>query len=213
VIPGRGKPRLPDPPIELSKVLLVEGRDAVGFFEALLVEIGLASEIELRNMGGNPEFKPNLKALIGMESFRNGVTSIGIVRDAESIGARSAFQSVQDSLKAAGLRAPDLLNTTLPGEPSVSVYILPDCEESGMLEDLCLQAVSEDPTFACVKQYIECLRETYPDKTRNLSKVGLHSFLSAQEKPGLKLGEAAQGKYLNLQSPAYDSLKLFLQNI
>ena len=196
-------------PISYSKVLLVEGRDAFEFFKAMLRHLGLLSEIEIRNFGGVGELADYLDTLRITSGF-SGITSLGIVRDAET-DADSAFRSVCNALTKSGYGVPSQPTMVADGSPGVSVFILPDCVNPGMIENLCLQAVVGDPACLCVEQYFQCLQEQGVDLPRNMPKARLYTFLASRPGPGLRLGQAAHRGYWQWDSPVFDSLKDFLR--
>jgi hypothetical protein len=132
------------------------------------------------------------------------------VRDAET-NASSAFQSVCQALRKAGLNAPAKPLAVAEGRPKVSVFILPDCHGSGELESLCLEAVRSDTAMPCVDEYFQCLNKRGVPVPENLPKARLHTFLASRRKPDLLVGEAAHAGYFPWDSPAFDRLKEFLR--
>lgn len=195
--------------ITYSKVLLVEGRDAFHFFMALLRHLGILAEIEIRNFGGVDDLTKYLKTLRITPGFTN-VNSVGIVRDAEA-NAASAFDSVCSSLRRAGMNIPQHPMAIAPGQPDVSVFILPDCSNPGMLENLCLQAVRDETAMFCVKDYFQCLDEQSVALPTNKPKAQVQTFLASRTRPGLLLGQAAHAGYWPWDNPAFASLKQFLR--
>lgn len=196
-------------PITYSKVLLVEGRTPFEFFKALLHHIGLLDEIEIRNFGGVTDFSLYLETLIVTPGFIN-VISLGIVRDAED-DANSAFTSICNSLKRAGLDVPTVPLVLTDGKPRVSVLILPDCVAPGMLETLCMQAASSDAAIPCITQYFECLEQQKIVPPQPTAKAQVQAFLASRQDPGLLLGQAAHAGFLPWDDTAFDQLKHFLR--
>ncbi len=78
-----------------------------------------------------------------------------------------------------------------------------------MLEDLCLAAVTKDPStrsaMHCVDDYFKCLGEQagISHKINALPKARIHAFLASRPDPELRLGEAAQRGYFPLDSPVF----------
>ena len=135
--------------IQSQKILIVEGRDEEGFFEAFLRTFDLA-EIQVVGIGGKTQIRPNLKALVKAPDFSK-IVSIGIIRDANA-DPKAAFQSVRDAIKAAGLSTPRQPMKPVAGPPRINVMLLPSTERPGELEDLCLEAVKNEPVMICVDQ-------------------------------------------------------------
>jgi hypothetical protein len=197
--------------ITYAKQLLVEGRDAVAFFGALLKHLDL-SEVQIRNFGGINELRSFLKALRNEPDFWGKVSSLGVIRDAEN-NPQGAFQSVRDSLLAANLPAPTNTMVSVGADPQVSILILPDAVTPGMLETLCLAAVENDPAMQCVEAYFNCLKQQMAVSPRNPTKARLHAFLSSRPKSDLLIGEAANAGYFPWNHPTFDQVKQFLQSL
>ena len=194
-------------PITGPKVLIVEGEDEKRLFSELIAYLNLP-DIEIRDIGGKTKFRRNIRALAITSGF-DMVASVGVIRDADDNPA-GAFQSVCDALQDAGLARPTEPLQPVGDSPRITVMILPDGETSGMLEDLCLESVEEDPAMRCVDEYFKCLQERLEGLPRNLSKAKVHAFLASRERPGLRLGEAAQKRYWPWEHPAFEQVKRFL---
>lgn len=196
--------------ISEPNILVVEGDEDKAFFEALIQHLGLF-KIQVMPIGGKKQLKANLMALRMHSEFQT-VRSLGIIRDADD-NPEAAFQSVRDGLQAAGLPAPDRPLSRVGSNPSVMVMILPDINTPGALEDLCIQAVANDPALPCVEQYFECLKQQTPSFPKNLAKAKIQAFLASREEAGKRLGEAAQAGYWPWDSKVFDQLKDFLKQI
>lgn len=195
--------------IKESKQLIVEGADAVYFFQALIKHLNI-TDIQIQNFGGIKELRAFLKALCFAPDFSNLVTSVGIVRDAETNATR-AFQSVCDALKAARLAVPQQAITATAGTPQINVLILPDAANQGMLETLCLRTVENDPVMECIEQYFNCVQQRMSESPKNMQKAKIQAFLASRYRPGLRLGEAAKAGLWPWDSPALEHVKQFLQ--
>lgn len=90
--------------IEQSKILLVEGTDEVGFFEALCKKINIR-DIQIIETGGKDKFKLDFPNILNARGFEQ-VTSMAIVRDADE-SADSAISSVNYQLNKHHLPLPD----------------------------------------------------------------------------------------------------------
>jgi hypothetical protein len=189
-----------------AKQLLVEGLIPNSFFEAFLSFYNLPG-FQIQNFGGNQELRGFIGALRRIYGFNQNVTSLAIVRDAET-DPRAAFQSVYDSLNDEGLPVPTAPGILAQGPPTVGIFILPDAASTGMLESLCLRAVKNDPVIPCVNEYFDCLNQI--GKRVIKDKARLQAFLASKQKTGLTLGQAAIEGYLNFGSIEYEGLRAFL---
>ncbi|MFN4219076.1 MAG: DUF3226 domain-containing protein, partial [Candidatus Bipolaricaulia bacterium] len=120
---------------------------------------------------------------------------------------------VCDGLRTAGLPVPRYPVVREGRNPSVMVMILPDINTPGALEDLCLQAVANDPALPCVEQYFECLKQQTSSFPKNFAKAKIQAFLASRVEAGKRLGEAAQAGYWPWHSSVFDQLKSFLKQI
>ncbi len=197
-------------PVSKPRVLIVEGEDEKRLFSALIAHLDL-SDIEIRAIGGKTRIHSNIRALTMTSGF-DEVISVGVIRDADE-DPTAAFQSVCGALQDAGLARPTESMQPAGDSPRVIVMILPSEETSGMLEDLCLESVREDPAMRCVDEYFECLEERVGKLPRNLSKARVHAFLASRERSDLRLGEAAQKGHWPWNHPAFEQAKLFLSTL
>jgi len=207
-------------PITLTKLLLVEGKDQFYFFKALLRHLRVLETIEIRNYGGCEQLADYLNVLPAIDGFLD-VTSMGIVQDAERDPA-SAFDAVRGALESARSRhssEPRWERLSVPAEPilkageapTISVFLLPDANTAGMLEDLCLRSVQEDAALPCVETYFTCLGDRQVRLPANAAKAHLHAFLASRPKPDLLVGQAAEAGYFPWDSPAFQPVQQFLR--
>jgi hypothetical protein len=202
MIPRPPKTAPPPVAVSLSKVLLVEGDTCLHFFEALLSELGLEDEVEVRHFGGVQQLRAFVRAFASTSAFRDVVTSLGVVRDAET-DAKGARQSVEDALTVAGL----------PEGVQTSVFILPDNKRRGMIETLCVDSIRQDPVFSCVEEFFQCAEGQgagLPHAPR-VAKNHAQAFLATREEVQLYPGIAAYRGYWPWKSPVFDDLKTFLK--
>ncbi len=202
--------------IESEALLLVEGADEVRFFRAFFRSLEI-DHIQLAAVDGKDGFAPLLRnTLINLPSFPE-LQRLVLVRDADD-SVQSAFQSLQSALRGAELPVPsEPFLTWADGQPSVSVAILPDGGSSGCLEDLCLQSLRHnangDTVMACVDQYLSCRSEPPVVGSGRYSKSRLHTFLAVGERPGLRLGEAADAGIWDWESPVLQPLADFFRRL
>jgi hypothetical protein len=164
--------------ITQPKVLLVEGKDERYLFTRLITDLALTN-IEVRDIGGKTKFRDRLEALMKISGHEN-ITSVGILRDADT-NPDGAFQSVCDALQKAGLPRPIAPLQPVGDAPQVTIMILPGGESPGMLEDVCLESVVDDPAMPCVDEFFQCLGEQIKALPRNLAKARVRAFLASRE--------------------------------
>ena len=74
--------------------------------------------------------------------------------------------------------------------------------------------VADDPAMHCVDEYFRCLEDQGIDlKETAIPKARLHAFLASRERPGLRLGEAADKNDIPLDSPVFEPLVNFLRQL
>jgi hypothetical protein len=200
--------------LKAASQLVVEGNDALRFFQAFLKHCQ-RSTVQVQNFGGVNELTAFLKALALMPHFRSLVTKVAVIRDAEA-NAQSAWQSVASSLAALGWPVPAKPGGFASGPMTTGIFILPDNQNAGTLESLCLAAVQADPAMSCVSDYMQCITLaglSLPTSKAQLDKARVQAFLASRNKPGLRLGEAAEKGYWPLNNSAFDALRCFCQKL
>jgi hypothetical protein len=209
-----------DRPITTEGQLFVEGRVPEMFFREMIIACGLESRIEARTFGdiNKNNLETWLELFCQKATFKEKVKRLGIVRDAESSTADAAFRSVQAALKTAGLHVPEWINT-LTGTPlSIGVFVLPDCQNAGMLENLCLTAIAEIEGTAstrvlpCIDAFFNCLN-TQGRSPDNPVKARLAGFALACDVIDPQLGRAAQQGVIPWAARAFEPLKVFLRAV
>jgi hypothetical protein len=198
-------------PIERPRLLVVEGKDELNFFDALLNHMGILNDFDIRSAGGKDQFPKKFRALKGVSGF-NKVRIFACIRDAEGTPADSAFRSICDTLRTNGIDPPNGLGVISTAAPKAAIFISPDNHNPGMLEDLVLRIVENEPAMECVNPFIECL-SGLEKKPTNLSKSKVLAYLSAMPTDVNTLGVAAQQGYWDFNSPELTQMKEFLNMI
>ncbi len=193
-----------------TRLIIVEGKEDELFFEALIKHLSL-NNIQVLPIGGRTELRKYLKAIIKTPGF-DKVTSLGIIRDADS-NPMATLQSIRDALRSVRLPVPEKAVVPFGDKPKVVIMILPDENTPGMLEDLCLRAVRQDPAMFCVDQYFQCLQQKHLTLPSKISKAKVQVFLGSRSEPGKLLGVAAQAGYWPFDFEAFSILKKFIQAV
>ncbi len=191
--------------ITASRLLVVEGVDEIYLFDALIRHLEL-EKIQIWALEGKAGLRAKFKALTLATGFSR-VTFLGVVRDADD-DPNAAFSSIQDALGYVGLSVPQETMTPVGAKPTVIVMLFPD-KGPGMLEDVCLAAVQNDPAMACVDKYFSCLRDDGISSFQNASKSKVQAFLASRREVK-RLGEAAQAGYWPWKAQAFRPVTDFL---
>jgi hypothetical protein len=185
--------------LQQRRLLLVEGREEEMFFDAFLrAKLG-RSDVQILAIAGKYGLPDNLEALCKISGFHD-VESLVIVRDADhkanNAGATVSWQSVCDALGRVNLMSPTKHATFSAGKPRVAVFLMPDGNSDGMLEDLCRHAAAGDKAAPCVDKYFENLAGCgLQHAPKDRAKAWAHAFLASRPDPDLRVGEAAQKGY------------------
>ena len=193
----------------------LDERDVAGFdrVRSAILERLDPSEVEISSFGGVTELRGFLSAVWNAPNARTTIEAIGIVRDAES-DADSAFESARAAISALGLCPPDGPLQVVGQKPRVGALILPPGQSAGMLEDVCLDAVHEDPAMLCVEEYLECVQKRVTDWPNiNRSKAKVQAFLASRYEPGLLLGQAAERGDWDWSKRTFWQIKQFVQEL
>ena len=207
---GTGRPSLR---IHSDWLLLVEGRDEVNLFNALMKHrLDAEPKIQVIDAGGKDKFSRNLKAIQTAARAQPTLRAIGVVRDADD-DARGAFRSVCDNLRNAGYMPPRNHGEFSEAVPSVGVFIVPDGSAPGAVETLCRRSREGDDVAKCAEAYMGCLGEHGAMHSTNVDKSFAHAYLAAMRDPLARVGEGALQGVWDFGSPAFSELAGFLRDL
>jgi hypothetical protein len=145
------------------------------------------------------------------EFAQNKVAAIGILRDADDDDV-GAFRSVCDALTAHGFGRPNSNGGFASGDVRVGVLVIGPKNGKGMIEDLCLNSVSDLPQFGCVDEYFQCIVQKGGWQQFS-SKAKVRAWMASQLDYELYVGKAAEKGYWNWASPVFDAMKEFLKQL
>ena len=203
---------MPSQPTPISKpiLLLGEGADEVGFFEALLEHLQRADDIQVEDYSG----KDKLSHFLGGIRSRSGFStlkSLVITRDADA-SAEDAFKSVSKVLVNAGFPRPLRPAETTSQAPRIAVLILPNESDPGALESICLKSIRKNPHFQCVEQYFQCMEPVTQGWTVSPDKAKLRVWLTAFD-PYARISRAAKHASFSWDDPAFQELREFFSQL
>ena len=185
--------------------LLVEGKDDLHVISALCMACQIPESFEIISCGSVE------KAIRG---FRLRLTTpkeqkiLGIVVDAD-VNAEARWEELKAVLSASGkydcdaLQLPSeglVLTSNDPDFPTVGVWVMPDNQLSGMLEDFVISLT--DPSDVLMVKAESVLTELESEsiqkyKSAHRAKAKIHTFLSWQDEPGKPMGTAITSRVLN----------------
>ena len=187
-------------------------------FRTLVIPIRCNHATNHIQQGSHPSFPRKresirLPSINTATSLRIGISSVGIVRDAESKIAQSAFQSIQSSLRRVNLPVPERMNQRFGNSPAVSVFILPDNQSSGMLETLLCKTLEGTQMSECIDGFFECVTSSSGEDLRRPDKSRAFAYISIMSYPNVSVGVAAKKKYWDLDHPVFDDIRVFLRSL
>lgn len=168
------------------KLLVVEGYDEVHVIQKLLDRHGLGPlGFEIEPKGGFPELRDS----IYNEVNASGRKTLGIVADANDEPSQR-WQSISDQLREASCAVPASVSEggaifAGPRDIQIGVWLMPDNERSGELEDFVADLIpTDDPIWPRAKRYIDDipddLRRFRPQK---LTRAYVHAWLATRKAP------------------------------
>lgn len=219
----------------MAQKLLVEGDSDIHFITHLCMNKGLSAPKGYENetaykkdfatiAGSKSKLKAELKLLLKKPD--TDIHNLGIVLDADSESEQAALDtwtSIKSILQANGYRniqnAPTNKGVviTQTGKPKIGVWIMPNNQENGYLEDFYAQMIDKNDAFW--KKSIK-ITEGYVANKENrfreiaLSKAKVHTWLAWQAHPELPLGLSVKAYHnlLNLNLPLVDDFVEWFQN-
>jgi hypothetical protein len=199
--------------IEKENVLVVEGKDEYDFFSALLGAMNIP-DVQIIDVGGIYGFRANFPLYIQTDGALAMIKNIGFVRDAEQHEARSAFNSILSVLRNYDLPCPTeprkLVNDN---GKKVNIFIMPNNNDRGMLEDLCIASVKDTDVFTCVECFVQCYETKITKDKFNLPKAKILAYLSTRTPIVNALGVAARQGVWDFTKPCFDDIKNFLREL
>src|SRR5574344_1746755 len=140
--------------IKSNKMLLVEGKDEIHFFNALLKHLAIDAYVTCAE--GKDNIANEYETQIKRSGF-SAVTRMGFVRDAETQAAELPFKEICKVMKeyTPELPVPEKIGTVVSsGEYRTGIFIMPDCSKPGMIEDLCLASAANEELLTKAQVYV-----------------------------------------------------------
>lgn len=201
------------------KILLVEGRDDEFVLKHLCGQRGVQNLDEITPLGSVERLLENFP----VRRKESDVEALGVVIDADTdIAAR--WQSLRDRLRKAGYQNvpedPVAIGTILHPPPKtllprVGLWIMPDNQTKGILEDFLRFLV---PPGSRLFSHVESSVASIPEDERRFSQLDkpkaiIHTWLAWQADPGKPLGTAITAKFLDPNVAQVDVLVAWLKSL
>lgn len=203
-----------------KKILLVEGIDDEHVLKHICGNRGVARLDEVKPHGSVDTLLESFP--VRLKASEDG-DIIGVVIDADT-DARARWQSLRNRLINVGYKnvpadpAPNGTILDPPAQtllPRVGVWIMPDNNANGILEDFLRFLV---PQECGLFRHVESSIATIPQADRRFSPVAepkavIHTWLAWQEEPGKPLGIAITARFLDPNVAQVDTLVSWLNRL
>lgn len=200
-------------PVTKRKLLMVEGKDEVNFFEEFFKHLEINDVVDIREVRGKDNFRNQIPALISKVSGSAKLEKVAIIRDADE-SSMSAFESIKGILKANNFKGPEKPGEFSGDNPRIGVFIMPDNKNNGMLENLCLESIKGDSGLECVDKFIDCANQFENRlKEKDIAKAKVQAFLSIVPEVPNSIGVGAKKGVWNFDSPQLQPLIDFLSQL
>ena len=194
-------------------ILLVEGEDDEHVVEHLYREV-FDSEPPFKI--SNEQGYSKLLKTLPLHLRGSGLLALGVLADANDDPAER-WREIVDVAAEEGVRlpgAPDPSGTVVGDRPRVGVWLMPDNQGPGELEDFALKLIpGSDRVWPLAKSYVEGI----PEKDRGfkpgkISKAKLYAWLASRELPQ-RMGAAITAGDLDAQAPLAQGLAKWLADL
>lgn len=198
-------------------LVLVEGKNDEHVIGHLLNHYGIPKG---RLAFKNKEGIRNLLETLPVELRASELEHLAIIVDADD-SLESRWQSLRDILTKSGYTdtpaLPDRDGTIIreADHPTVGVWIMPNNELPGMLEDFISFLVPDsDVLWAKASDCVDGIsEENRRFRSGHKMKAHIHTWLAWQEEPGTPLGSAITKRYLDATAPHAMQLMAWIQNL
>ena len=182
-----------------ARLLLVEGQDDHHVVRHIRDRQGLIPSFSISSRGSVEQV---LRA-IPIEALAQGRQSLGIIVDANT-DMQARWNAITYRLQAANIGinvppSPSPDGTIIEGIPRIGIWLMPDNQSQGELEDFVADMIpSDDPVWPRAQDYIEGI--PIPDRkftSQKTSRAKVHAWLAAREDPR-QMGAAIGARDLNI---------------
>ena len=180
-----------------KRVLLVEGDDDKHVILQLCIRISFEPEFCILDKGG----VDNVLSGVGPELKVEGRQAVGIVVDAND-HIENRWNEVSEELQGVGIStpsSPDWAGTIIESTPRIGIWLMPNNQLPGELEDFVQTMMPEcDPIWPRSQSYIDDIPKEHqrflPGK---VLRAQLHAWLATRKLPG-RMGAAIEAEELEI---------------
>lgn len=203
-------------PSHLRRVLLVEGSDDEQVVYQFCNLHGIDNRRRFRVVARDGY--EDLRRTLPVDLKASGVEVVGVIVDADVEPARR-WQSMRDAIARFGvgdlpevMPAGGLIVPEAPRRPRIGVWMMPDNQGEGMIEDfLRMLAKADDRLFARAEGAVDGIpSDDRLFKASYRSKAVLHTWLAWQVEPGQPAGRALTLRYLDAGHALGDAFRAWL---
>ncbi len=203
---------------KFNQKLLVEGNDDQHVVWSICQQFNISETFDVVDMRGIT----NLMPAIPVRAKQRNIQSLGVLVDADFNHSNRWEDTVKPlrDLKYEVPKIPDALGTVIPSpapnRPRVGIWLMPDNQDTGMLEDFIRSLVPEaDQRLVLAEEAVTTLEE------RNLrqyvpnhrAKALIHTWLAWQADPGTPLGLAITKKYFSTNTALCQQFAAWLNQL
>jgi hypothetical protein len=200
---------------KFDRKLLVEGNDDQHVIWSLCEKFQVKENFDVVDCGGISNLLPQ----ISVRLKQSGLQALGIIIDADT-NLKDQWDKIVAILSSVGINCPNALPETglilQKGDIKIGVWIMPNNNLNGMLEDFISFLVPVDDNLApIVVETLNSIEGQHLNRYQVIhkSKAHIHSWLAWQEDPGTPMGLAITKKYLTTDNAMCASFIEWLNNI
>lgn len=201
---------------KFNKKLLVEGNDDQHVIWALCEQFKINQTFDVVDCEGIEK----LIDQIPVRLKQSNIDTIGIIIDADS-DLQLRWNNIKQLLNAQGVVIPEILPESgliirELGQVTIGIWIMPNNNLNGMLEDFINFLVPEDDAlFPIINENLNEIERKQLNnyKLIHKSKAIIHSWLSVQENPGTPMGLSITKRYLTTDNNTCKKLISWLNNL
>lgn len=213
----------------MAQRLIVEGKDAIVLSNILMKRElqppkGYGSLLKYKNEFVKEAGSISKVETVLVEELQSpDVTHIGIIVDANNVGANARFdflkniieKTLDEKLPPEITLDPSGITFQILDNLSIGIWIMPDNQSQGYLEHFVGGLIqSENSIWKFANEKVDELMDTaFCEFTEvKKQKALLHTYLAWEKTPGLPMGTAVNANFLNAESPSADAFVSWFEN-